>query len=193
MRSSLPIMLTKIVNILMSVCLCAFGITVVAMPNMPYTVMRIVTGVLLILLGAFKLAGYFSKDLFRLAFQYDLQLGVILAVLGAAVLIKTDETVSFVCVIFGAAVFVDGAFKTAIAFDAKKFGVKPWLVILLSAIVACVLTAALIICPQNNVKALTILLGASLIAEGILHLIVILSTVKIINHQLPDNMSDTDN
>ena len=128
-----------------------------------------------------------------MAFQYDLQLGVILAAFGAAVLIRADGTLSYVCQLLSAAVLVDGTFKTAIALDAKKFGIKPWYAILTAAIAACITGAALLLCPADNVRAVTALTGTTLITEGILHLIVILSTVKVIRHQLPDNLSDKDN
>lgn len=39
-------------------------------------------GVVLILLGAVKILGYFTKDIFQLAFQFDFALGIISAILG---------------------------------------------------------------------------------------------------------------
>ena len=184
MRSSLPILLTKIVNVLTSLCLCAFGVTVIVLPDRK-EVLALVLGILLILLGAFKLAGYFSKDLFRLAFEYDLQIGIILALLGIGVLINRDDW-SFALSAFGIAVFTDGLFAATIAVDSKSFGIKLWKIILVSAIAACVIGAALLLIPAQTGNAPSIMLGIALILEGILHLTVILSTVKIIRHQLPD-------
>ncbi|MDE6613166.1 MAG: DUF308 domain-containing protein, partial [Clostridia bacterium] len=77
MRSVIPIKAAKIINVLTSVCLCVFGILIIAMPDISEKVIGVTIGILLILSGIFKLAGYFSKDLFRLAFQYDLQLGIV--------------------------------------------------------------------------------------------------------------------
>lgn len=188
MRASLPIILTKAVNIVMSVCMGVFGIIVIAVPSITPNATDLTIGIMLILLGVFKLAGYFSKDLFRLAFQYDLQLGIALAIFGTSVLVKTANEISFACAAFGAAILTDGLFQISTAFDSKKFGVKQWTAILASAIAACIAGTMLIAFPPRYGQTLKILLGVSLILEGILHLIVILSTVKIINHQMPDRL-----
>lgn len=192
MRSSIPILLTKILNVLVSACLCVFGIILIAVPTLPSDVAAITVGVLLILLGAFKLAGYFSRDLYRLAFQYDIQLGIVVAVLGAACLINGCGRLDFTKAAFGAAALVDGAFSATIAKDAKKFGVKPWLAILACSAVASTAGAALIVCPAQSERVTSVILGIALALEGISHSIVILSSVKVINHQLPDNLSDKD-
>lgn len=190
MRSVVPMWIAKIINILMSVCFCVFGIVILAMPEISETVVYLVIGILLILLGVFKLIGYFSKDLFRLAFQYDLQLGVVLVLLGIAVLIKSEHVFDFICVVFGISIFIDGLFKISIAIQSGKFGIKPWLVILLVSIATCIYGALLIFFPSESVKFLTIHLGISLIWEGILNFVVIMFTVKIIKNQLPDNPVD---
>ncbi|MDE5722077.1 MAG: DUF308 domain-containing protein [Clostridia bacterium] len=191
MRSVIPIKTAKIINILTSVCLCVFGIIIIAMPDISEKVIGITVGILLIISGVFKLGGYFSKDLFRLAFQYDLQLGIALIVFGIGVLVKTQEIINFVCIVFGISIFVDGLFKASIAFDAKKFGIKRWYVILTVALVGCVAGALLIFFPSESLRALIILLGVSLIWEGILNAVVILNTVKIVKHQMPDNFPDS--
>lgn len=192
MRSVIPMWIAKIVNILMSVCFCVFGIVILAMPEIPETVVGLVVGILLILLGIFKLVGYFSKDLFRLAFQYDLQLGVVLVLLGIAVLIKPEYIFDFICVVFGISIFIDGLFKISIAIDSKKFGLKSWLAILLVAAATCIYGALLVFFPSESVKVLTIHLGISLIWEGLLNLIVMLFTVKIVKYQKPDNPNDAE-
>lgn len=190
MRSVVPMWIAKIINILTSVCFCAFGIVVIAAPELSESVVGIVIGVLLILLGVFKVFGYFSKDLFRLAFQYDLQLGMVLVLLGIAVLVKPERLFDFICVVFGISVFTDGLFKISISIDAKKFGIKSWLAILLVAAATCIYGALLLFFPDESGKVLTIHLGISLIWEGLLNLIVMLFTVKIVKHQKPDDPDD---
>lgn len=192
MRSVIPIWIAKLINILLSVCCCVFGIIIIAIPEISESVVGIVIGVLLILLGVFKVIGYFSKDLFRLAFQYDLQLGIVLVLLGIAVLVKPEQIFDFICVVFGISIFIDGLFKISIASDSKKFGIKSWLAILLVAVATSIYGALLVFFPSESVKVLTIHLGISLIWEGVLNLIVMLLTVKIVKHQKPDNPNDTE-
>ncbi len=44
----------------------------------------------LIIYGVTKLSGYFAKDLFQLAFQFDLALGIVSIVLGIIIIKKTE-------------------------------------------------------------------------------------------------------
>ena len=59
--------------------------------------------------------------------------------------------------------------------------------ILLFAVLAVAAGILLIIRPAQAAKVLTVFLGISVLADGILNLIVALLTVKIIDHQLPDD------
>lgn len=191
MRSVIPMRIAKIVNMLMSVSFCVFGIIIMAMPEISVSVVRIVIGIYLILSGVFKLIGYFSKDLFRLAFQYDLQLGILLIALGTAILIHSDQAMTFICVMFGVSILAEGLFKASIAFDSKEFGIKSWIAILIISVVTCLFGAILIFFPSESIRVLQVHLGLSLLWDGILNFIVILSTVKIIKNQKPDNPNDT--
>ena len=56
---------------------------------------------ILILLGVIKLVGFFSKDLYRLAFQYDCIFGALLIALGATVLLRPGGLLTVLCVALG--------------------------------------------------------------------------------------------
>ena len=140
----------------------------------------------MILFGAVKLVGYFSKDLFRLAFQYDLGFGLLLIALGALVLTRPGGVLDFIFIALGVAILADGLFKVQIAVDARRFGIPTWWLTLVLAIAAGAVGLALVFRPWDSARLLTILLGAALLAEGILNLCVALSTVKIVAHQRPD-------
>lgn len=143
-------------------------------------------GIGMIVFGAVKVAGYLSRDLFRLAFQYDLAFGVLLMALGIVTLTHPGETIGFLCVVYGILVLSDGLFKVQIAVDAKRFGIDRWWAILLAAACAGVLGVLLVLRPGEGAQALTMLLGASLFLDGVMNLLVALLTVKIIRHQQPD-------
>ena len=74
-----------------SVLFCIFGILLMIFPGISISLIGTLVGCSMIVFGIFKIIGYFSKDLFRLAFQYDLAFGILLAVLGVIVLIKPGE------------------------------------------------------------------------------------------------------
>ena len=186
MRSVTPMRIAKIGYIVMSVMFCIAGALFIALPDISITMIGISMGIAMIVFGIAKLVGYFSRDLFRLAFQFDLELGILLLVLGLIVLIRPDDLMSFICIALGISILTDGLFKVQIALDSKRFGIKSWWVILALAVVAGTIGVFLIFRSAKSAQFLTVLLGVSILAEGILNLYTVISTVLIIKHQQPD-------
>lgn len=172
--------------IVMSLVFCAAGIACIANPGLSAAVIGRALGAAMILFGAVKLVGYCSRDLYRLAFQYDLGFGLLLIALGALVLARPAGVLDFLFTALGIVVLTDGLYKVQIAVDAKRFGISAWWLTLALAIAAGAVGLALVFRPWDSARVLTILLGAALLAEGILNLCVAVSTVKIVNHQQPD-------
>ena len=172
--------------IVMSLVFCAAGTACIANPGLSATVIGRVLGAAMILFGAVKLVGYCSRDLYRLAFQYDLGFGLLLIALGALVLCRPAEVLDFLFTAMGVTVLADGLYKVQIAVDAKRFGLDAWWLTLALAVAAGAVALALVFRPWDSARLLTILLGAALLAEGILNLCVAVCTVKIVNHQQPD-------
>lgn len=185
-RSTIPMWVAKAGYIVMSLVFCAAGVACIVNTGLSAAVIGRVLGVAMILFGAVKLVGYCSRDLYRLAFQYDLGFGLLLIALGVLVLLRPAEVRDFLLTALGIAVLTDGLYKVQIAVDAKRFGVSAWWLTLVLAVAAGTVGLALVFRPWDSARLLTILLGAALVAEGILNLCVAISTVKIVNHQRPD-------
>ena len=186
MRSVTPMRIAKIGYIVMSVMFCIAGALFIALPDISITMIGVSMGIAMIVFGIVKLVGYFSRDLFRLAFQFDLELGILLLVLGLIVLIRPDDLMTFICIALGISILTDGLFKVQIALDSKRFGIKSWWVILALAVVTGTIGVFLIFRSAKSAQFLTVLLGVSILAEGILNLYTVISTVLIIKHQQPD-------
>lgn len=191
MRSVTPMKTAKIGYIVISAALCALGIFLIAKPAFSISALGIICGIMLIIFGAVKLIGFFSKDLYRLAFQYDLAYGILLIVLGAMMLLHPESMMNFICIAIGISVLADGLFKVQIAMDSKKFGIRGWWLILILAILAGIGGGILILRPSESSLLLTVFIGISLLTEGILNLITVITTVKIIRHQQPDMVEIT--
>jgi uncharacterized membrane protein HdeD (DUF308 family) len=162
----------------------------ILLPAAPAVTISNFFGIAMMIFGCVKLVGYFSKDLFRLAFQYDLEFGILLLALGIITLIKQGNRMDFICVSLGMCILADSLFKVKIAFEAKSFGVRVWWLTLALSILTAVMGLMLVFRPSESVRALTILLGNGLLAEGILGLSVAISLVKIVKNQMPDVISD---
>ena len=192
MRSVAPMKTAKIGYIVMSVLFCVLGVVLLFTPDVSALWIGRLLGIGLILFGAIKLVGYFSKDLFRLAFQYDLAFGLLLMVLGIVTLSHPGDALSFLCVMFGIPVLADGLFKIQIAMDSRQFGIRNWWLVLVLAALTCVVGVVLVFRPMTGVRALTALMGLSLLCDGVLNLSVALCTVKIVDYQRPDVIETDD-
>lgn len=188
LKSVIPMRTAKIGYIIMSAIFCVLGITLIVFPEISVSFIGNVMGIILIIFGTVKLVGYFSKDLYRLAFQYDLAFGILIIALGIIMIFKTNNVISFICIVLGISVLADGLFKIQIAIDSKMFGIRPWWLIFSVAILTCITGIILILHPVKSVQILVILIGISLLTEGVLSLSTVLTAVKIIKHQKADDI-----
>ena len=173
------IRIAKTSYIIISIILCILGLVLMINPAFSQTILVIMCAILLIVFGMIKLFGYFSNDLYRLAFQYDLPFGILLIVLGIIILVRPVGFINFICIALGLSIFTDSMFKMHISNEARKFGIHEWYLILIFAVLACIFGITLMVKPSESGIVLTILLGANLLVEGILSLITVITSVKI--------------
>ena len=191
-RSVTPMWIAKIGYIVMALVFCAVGVLFIVRPGISAKAIGVAVGIALVAFGAIRLVGYFSKDLFRLAFQFDLEFGVLLMVLGIVVLVRPADLMRFLAIALGVSILLDGLFKVQIAWDARRFGIKSWPVLMGIAIAAGVAGGILVFRSALSAQVLTAVLGISLLAEGILNLYTVLTTVYISRHQRPDIIETDD-
>lgn len=186
MRSVTPMRIAKTGYIVMSIVFSVIGVLLIAMPDISAKVIGLFVGIAMIVFGAVRLVGYFSKDLFRLAFQFDLGFGILMLALGVIVLTKPENLMTFLGVALGISVLIDSLFKIQIALDSKQFGIKSWWLIFAMAIITGIMGLILITHSAVGAQLLTILLGISFIIEGVLNLCTVVNTVLIVKNQQPD-------
>lgn len=175
----------KLGYIIISIALCVLGVVPIAIPEYSAVLLCRIGGIIMILFGVVKILGYCSKDLYRLAFQHDLAFGILLIVLGAVMIFRTDPMITILCTILGVYVLADALLKIQIAIDSKAFGIRKWWLILSMAILTGITGFLLIFRPSESTRIIMILFGITLLAEGILNLITILTAVQIMRHKLP--------
>jgi len=185
-RSVLPIRTAKLGNITAALLGCLLGLFLIADPDRSTAAIGTVAGIFLIVSGGLRIAGYFSKDLYRLAFQFDLPLGILLVLLGTVLLFRPENLLHFLCIAAGIYVTADGMFRLQTAVEAKRFGISHWWAIFAAAIVTGIFGIVLLINPASSVRMLTQLLGIAVLAESVMNLITLLLTVKIVHNQKPD-------
>ena len=174
--------------IILSVLICALGITLMAVPDFSLSMLCWIGGNLLIAFGCVKILGYLSKDLYRLAFQYDLAFGILLIALGVLLIWRTDAMLHVLGMLLGIFILADSLLKIQIAIDSKAFGIRSWWLILAEAIITAVLGFLLLFRPYEGTEAVMVLLGACFLGDGILSLTTVLIAVKIVKNSMSDPM-----
>ena len=190
-RSVVPMRTAKIGNIALAAALIAAGIGLLVKPDVSTALIGDLVGIVLTLCGIFRLIGYFSKDLYRLAFQFDLIYGIVLIVLGIVTLTKPQNLLHMLSIAAGICVIADGLLKLRIAADSRRFGIRHSWLIAGTAVLTLALGLLLVFCPAESVRLLTRCLGLVLLAEGVLNLITVIMTVKITKNQKPDLIEAT--
>ena len=185
-RSVRSIQAAKYGYIVSSVLLCLLGVVTVVYESASLSAIGIAAGILFILFGIFKLIGYFSRDLYRLAFQFDLASGILFIALSVVLLVRPVVRVNFLCVLLGVVILSEGLFKIQTALDARRFGLRTWWVILTLALLVGIMSMLMVVRLSQTPEALQTILGLTLILEGLLSLAVSLCAVKIVDHQLSE-------
>ncbi|MGN0971789.1 MAG: HdeD family acid-resistance protein [Aristaeellaceae bacterium] len=180
MRSDRLIRTAKRGYTIISLMLCAVGLMLMLAPGLPLTVIGTVVGLALGVSGVVKLIGYLSRDLYQLAFQFDLAFGILLMALSTVVLLRPEHGMGFLCLVLGITTLADGLLKIQTALDARRFGLKTWWLILLTALLAGVAGMLLTLRPSIHVQVLTVLMGAALLADGVMSLCVAVCAIKVL-------------
>lgn len=156
---------------LISILFYLSGILCLIIPDISGKAIAIAGGIILIAYGIIKITGYLSKDLYCLAFQYDLACGIFLLVLGIIVLAVNQRFKGYLLPGVGVLILLDSLLCIQTSMDAKRFGLSSWPVILALSILSGTLGAMLIV---TNTQMIA---GYSLLAEGVMRHYIVHCTV----------------
>lgn len=163
-----------------SALFCILGLVLIFMPDFSLEKIYRIGGIMLAAFGIIKIVGYFSEDLYRLAFQFDLAIGILLIVLGFVLALNKHILFLPIRILLGIFILGDALLKIQTAIDAKRFGIEQWWIIIMASAVAGI-TGLLLLCRYyESTLYSVILLGASLLAEGVLNLITTITAVEVI-------------
>ena len=162
-----------------SAALIAVGAALIIWPETSVAVICTALGIAAVAAGAVRLAGYFSNDLYRLAFQFDLAVGILSILLGAVLLLRPEDMLLLLPAAVGLFILVDSVLRLQTAIDAKHFGMGKWWAILLLSLAGTALGLLLLIRPFRSGLLLVRLLGLTLAADGAKTLLACRYTVKV--------------
>lgn len=165
--------------VLLSAALILGGGCLLIWPGVSATAICIALGVVSVFYGIIRLLGYFSNDLYRLAFQFDLAVGLLTIILGGVLILHPRDVLSNLPIVIGLILLVDSVLRLQTAIDAKHFGMGKWWLILVLAIGGAALGTALLLRPYDSGRVLVRLVGLTLLIDGCENLLACLYTVKV--------------
>lgn len=170
--------------ILISILFYLSGVLCLTIPDISGKAIAIAGGIILVAYGIIKITGYLSKDLYCLAFQYDLACGIFLLVLGIVVLAVNQKFKGYLLPGVGVLILLDSLLCIQTSMDAKRFGLSSWPAMLALSILSGAFGAALIVANTQMVA------GCSLLAEGVMRHYIVHCTVYLSPDYHPSSQKD---
>ena len=157
-------------------CLSAFAYWLI--PTRLPAITCWISGGILFAYGIIRILGFFSDDPYCLAFHYDLACGLLLMVSGGIVWIKGIKSYPYLIPGFAWIALLDSFFKIQMSKEAKDFGLQEWRFILCVAILTASSSFFLVLNDFLGPQATKLLMGSTLLLEGILNWFTVKFTVK---------------
>lgn len=131
-----------------------------------------------------KDSGVFLRDLYCLAFQYDLACGLFLVVVGIIVLGCNLRIWNYLSPALGLLILLDSFLKLQTSKDAQEFGLETWNWILTFSVIAGIFGVLIIVKPFSDMRISHIINGCGLLMEGFMNHLTVIKTVIITNERV---------
>lgn len=155
---------------IMAVSDIIFGIVLLIWPDVSMKTFCYVLGIMCVIFGIVHIIMYFSRDKMEAMLQMDMVTGICLLAFGIFVLVRPELIISILPFVVGVILLLGAVVKFQNCLDMKKLGFTKWYLILIAALVMVAVGIILVINPFEAAEAMMILLGAGLLADGIISL-----------------------
>jgi uncharacterized membrane protein HdeD (DUF308 family) len=150
-------------------------------------------GIASIIIGATGIYGYFSNDMYRLAFQQDFALGIFNVLFGILLIINPVQLSVLLPTAVSILTLLDGGNKSQMALEGKNFGIQKWYWVLISAVleIAAGLILILLAYHELDVRAW---MGVAMGLVGVVNFWTTMYTVRVRKntHQILAAYTDTE-
>lgn len=156
--------------VVLSAMFLLLGIFLVANPETSLIMICRILGAAMAVFGVMKIVLYFIREVEGVAIRFDFAVGLFCIILGALMLWRAPALTDVLSVMIGLLVLVDSVFKLQVAVDSRRMGAHSWWVTLVCTVVCLVLGVLLVFNPFDGKQVLTIMMGVSLIVDGVQNL-----------------------
>ena len=190
----------KIMHLCSAVIFLAAGLLLALVPDFEDSgaFRNTVVGIASIIIGATGIYGYFSNDMYRLAFQLDFALGIFNVIFGILLLINPVQLSVLLPTAVSILTLLDGGNKSQMAIEGKRFGIQKWYLVLVSAVLEIAAGVVLILLAYHG-RDVRAWMGIAMGLVGVTNFWTTMYTVRVRNtthHILLSQMgesSDTEN
>ncbi len=179
----------KIMHLCSSVIFLIAGLLIALVPSFDEfdSFGTIVVGIASIVIGVTGIYGYFSNDMYRLAFQSDFALGIFNVILGILLIIKPVQLPVLLPTAISILTLLDGGNKSQIAIEGQRFGIHKWYLVVLSAVLEIAAGIVLMVLAYYGMDV-RIWMGVAMGIVGVTNFWTTMYTVRIReNHQILKN------
>lgn len=167
----------KIITLALASLSGALGILLVISSVESFMIpLRLLLGLVAVLLGAGKIFGYFTNDLYRIAFQFDLATGLLVTIFGTALLALPAMVMPYLALAVMVYVLLDGLLRLQMAIDAYRFGMHHWYLLLVLALILALGALAMFLFAKDAHRL--IWMGAMMVADAGVGIFVTVYTVR---------------
>ena len=139
---------------------------------------NIVVGVASIIIGATGIYGYFSNDMYRLAFQLDFALGIFNVIFGILLIINPVQLSVLLPTAVSILTLLDGTNKSQMALEGKQFGIKKWYLVLISAVLEIIAGIVLMVLAYHELDV-RVWMGVAMGLVGVTNFWTTMYTVRV--------------
>lgn len=190
----------KVMHLCSAVIFLAAGLLLALVPDFEDSgaFRNTVVGIASIIIGVTGIYGYFSNDMYRLAFQLDFALGIFNVIFGILLLINPVQLSVLLPTAVSILTLLDGGNKSQMAIEGKRFGIQKWYLVLVSAVLEIAAGVVLILLAYHG-RDVRAWMGIAMGLVGVTNFWTTMYTVRVRNtthHILLSQMgesSDTEN
>lgn len=186
----------KIMHLCSAVIFLAAGLLLALVPDFEDSgaFRNTVVGIASIIIGATGIYGYFSNDMYRLAFQLDFALGIFNVIFGILLLINPVQLSVLLPTAVSILTLLDGGNKSQMAIEGKRFGIQKWYLVLISAVLEIAAGVVLILLAYHG-RDVRVWMGVAMGLVGVTNFWTTMYTVRVRKntHQILSAYTDTEN
>lgn len=157
---------------ILSAAYIVLGIVLLIWPDISVRTFCYVFGIAMIIYGGAHLIMYFTKNRLSSVMEQELVIGVVTVSTGLYTLLKMEYMLEIIPFALGIVALLGSIVKIQDALDLKRLASKRWYLMLILAFILFILGIILIVNPfEEQTKIVVIMIGVSLLLDGIGNLI----------------------